>query len=263
MIRKLLLAVTLFATAATDAWAECKPRWSLASVGVTSHARWRALELGDGLFINPQFELGLCGRPISATGVHGLDVTAEAWMPLDSDEVDMASAQLRYRRHFASYSDPEVGESDDAESEEETHDLESWIGAGLTQYHWGRGEEWSSEVSVEVFWKVTKRTFTFWPYAQVAHDFQKFEGTYARGGVFHRVGFQETFADLDVSMSASDYADKFGYYATEASGWFHWPLPKLRGRDFGVEFGGGYVWAAQEIARGDGGWVGARVKMTQ
>jgi hypothetical protein len=270
-MRSLLLAATLFAGAVTDAWAaDCEPRWSLASAGVTSHPRWRALELGDGLFINPQLEFGLCGRPTTGVGKHGLDVTGEAWIPFDSDEVDMASAQLRYRRHFPSYIQPD-GQSDDTESEEEKarieklRDLDSWIGAGLTQYHWSAGEEWSSEVSVEVFWKVTntKHAFTFWPYAQVAHDFQKFEGTYARGGVYHRVGFQESFVDLDVSVSASDYADKFGYHATEASGWFHWPLPKLHGRDFGVEFGGGYFWAAREIARGDGGWVGARVKVTQ
>jgi hypothetical protein len=161
----------------------------------------------------------------------------------------MASAQLRYRRHFGD-------------------DRESWIGAGLTQYHWGVGEEWSAEAAVEVLVKADELidTFTFWPYVQVAHDFHHFEGTYARGGVWHRVGIQhepgEIFLDLDLSVSASDYAGGFGYHATEGSAWFHWPLPKLRERDFGVELGGGYTWAANEISR-DGGWVGVRVKVSQ
>lgn len=232
-------AVSLALLIATAGY-PCDPQLDIASVSLTSRGVWRGIELGPERYANADVDVALCGPRAAEKGPNGLELSFAVATPITDDGIDMASATLRYLRFF--------GEGNS-----------SRIGAGYTQYHWGNTtEEWSGEVFVEATHKlnIEIQGVTFWPYAEVAHDFQLFEATYARAGVQHILGMRRIAVTIDTSVSASDYVDSFEFHAAEASAWADWTA---RGT-LEIGAGAGYVWAAEAIGR-DGVWLGVRVRI--
>lgn len=240
-MKHVLITLSVVLLVVTSAVA-CDPQLDLGTVELDSHGIWRGIELGSGTYVRVRSDFALCGPRSAEPGPHGLEVSIDAALPLAGDGEKLGSASLRYLYFF--------GEGN-----------ASWLAAGYREYRWEAGDNrWSGEVFIEATRKlvIQEQGLTFQPYAEIAHDFQRFDATYARAGVHHIVGYRRIAADLDTSVSGSDYSDSFGFHAVEATLWTDWTIAEGGTIDVGV--GGGRVWVADEIGR-DRGWIGLRVRI--
>jgi len=242
-MKSILAAISLSLLIAAPALA-CDPQLDIASLEVTSRYLWRGIELGSSTYGHARADFALCGPRAAEKGPNGWEASVDAALPLSGHGTNLASAGVRYLRFFG-----------DGNA--------SWVSGGLTEYHWGEGrDKWSSEASIQATRKVNVESIglTVWPYFEASYDFNRFDAAFTKAGVHHVIGSNalRIAADLDASVSASNYANDFGFHDAELTLWVDWTARPSGTIDLGA--GGGRAWVADTIGSSRT-WVGVRVRI--
>jgi hypothetical protein len=236
IVGAVLLILSFVATGTTA----CDVHLERTSIAVQSLGFWRGMHLGSGAAADLGADIDWCGTT-GTPAHHAVETTLRATVPF-AGAPNVASAALQYVWYFR----------------EQT----SWFAAGYREHHWGDGTpRWTGEAFAETARKVTIESagLSVWPHAELGRDLQRFDATYARAGIRHIAGYRQIAADLDITVSGSNYASRtFAFHAFEGQLWADWTLKEHGTSSIGA--GGGWVNTARRIGKYHT-WVGVRVQI--